>query len=90
MLEIINNLVDLIFGEMFSEDVGHIELVFEFVDHYLLCSYLVLKPEFVHSNVTDFAKSAPRGNCLASCGISMESDVQSYAKISQQTLEPKR
>ena len=90
MLEITNNLVDIVFGEMFSEDVGHIELVFELVDHYLLRRYLLLKPEFVHSHVTNFTKSTPCGNCFASCGVSVKSDIQAYAKVSQQTLKPKR
>lgn len=76
-------MVDIILGEMFRQDVGHIEFVLEFVDDNFLERDLLLEPKLIYRDVTDFAQSSSCGNGFTSGRICVLPDVQSHSEVFQ-------
>ena len=81
MLHEIDDVRDLVFAEMFGQEVSNVELVFDLVDRDLILCNLVLHPELIHSDVSHFAKAFSGHNGSTGCCICVDSDAEVNAHV---------
>ena len=60
------------FGQIFGQDIGWVKIVADLLDDNVLVLHMLLDPEFIHRNMTDFSKSSSGGHRLSTCSISVD------------------